>query len=167
MRRVVTGVGADGRSTVSSDGHAPVAFAPQADVPGAFGLRRVAGGTIDPGRGSSVVNELWSLTGEPSVTIDDPTLGLESFGVDVPAGETRWIITQMGPGLAAPMHSTPTIDYGLVVSGDVELGLEDGSVHLHAGDAVVVNGVEHSWVAGPDGCLIATVMVGLRDAERA
>jgi quercetin dioxygenase-like cupin family protein len=53
-----------------------------------------------------------------------------------------------------------------VVAGDVELGLEDGSVHLHAGDAVVVNGVEHSWLAGPDGCLIATVMVGLRDAER-
>lgn len=167
MRRVVTGVGADGRSTVSSDGHAPVAFAPQPDASGAFGLTRVEGGTIEPGRGSSVVNELWSLTGEPSVTTDDPTLGLESFGVDVPAGETRWIITQMGPGLAAPMHSTPTIDYGLVVAGDVELGLEDGSVHLHAGDAVVVNGVEHSWLAGPDGCLIATVMVGLRAAERA
>jgi hypothetical protein len=46
------------------------------------------------------------------------------------------------------------------------LGLEDGSVHLAAGDAVVVNGVEHSWLAGPDGCLIATVMVGLRDSER-
>ncbi len=170
MRRVVTGVGADGRSTVCSDGHAPVAFAPGPDASGASGvwsLRRVDGGTIDPGRGSSVVNELWSLTGEPSVSTDDPTLGLESFGVDVPAGETRWIITQMGPGLVAPMHSTPTIDYGLVVAGDVELGLEDGSVHLHAGDSAVVNGVEHSWLAGPDGCLIATVMVGLRAAERA
>ena len=72
----------------------------------------------------------------------------------------------MGPGLVAPMHHTPTIDYGLVVRGDVELGLEDRSVHLHAGDSVVVNGVEHSWLAGPDGCLIATVMVGLRDSER-
>ena len=166
MRRVVTGVGADGRSTVCSDGPAPVAFAPRPDGSGSFGLRRVEGGTLDPGPGSSVVNELWSLTGDPSVTTDDPTINLESFGVDVPAGETRWIITQMGPGLAAPMHSTPTIDYGMVVQGDVELGLEDGSVHLHAGDAVVVNGVEHSWLAGPDGCVIATVMVGLRDSER-
>ena len=166
MRRVVTGVGADGRSTVCADGHAPVAFAPGSDGSGGFGLRKVVGGTVDPGRGSSVVNELWSLTRAPSVTTDDPTIALESFGVDVPAGETRWIITQMGPGLAAPMHSTPTIDYGLVVQGDVELGLEGGSVHLAAGDAVVVNGVEHSWLAGPDGCLIATVMVGLRDSER-
>jgi naringenin degradation protein FdeH len=166
MRRVVTGVGVDGRSKVWSDGHAPVAFAPGSDGTGGFGLRRVDGGTIDPGEGSSVVNELWGLTGDPSVTTEDPTLDLESFSVDVPAGGTRWIITQMGPGLMAPMHSTPTIDYGLVVMGDVELGLEDGSVHLHAGDSVVVNGVEHSWLAGPEGCLIATVMVGLRDSER-
>jgi quercetin dioxygenase-like cupin family protein len=166
MRRVVTGVGADGRSTVFSDGHAPVAFAPQPDGSGAFGLRRIKGGTVDPSMGASVVNELWALTGDPSVTTDDPTIDLESFAVNVPAGETRWIITQMGPGLAAAMHRTPTIDYGLVVAGDVELGLEDGSVHLHAGDSVVVNGVEHSWLAGPNGCLIATVMVGLRDSER-
>ncbi len=166
MRRVVTGVGADGRSTVFSDGHAPVAFAPRPDGAGAFGLTRVAGGTVDPATGSSVVNELWSLTDDPSVTTDDPTLDLESFGVDVPAGETRWIITQMGPGLAAPMHSTPTIDYGVVVAGDVELGLDDGSVRLYAGDSVVVNGVEHSWLAGPSGCVIATVMVGLRESER-
>jgi quercetin dioxygenase-like cupin family protein len=164
MRRVVTGVGDDGRSKVFSDGHAPVAFAP--DSSGAFGLRPVAGGTVDPDRGSSVVNELWALTDDPSVTTDDPTLGLQSFSVDVPPGQTRWIITQMGPGLRAPMHRTPTIDYGLVVAGAVELGLEDGSVHLEAGDSVVVNGVEHSWSAGPDGCLIATVMVGLRQSER-
>ncbi|HEY3673608.1 MAG TPA: hypothetical protein VGN51_21910 [Acidimicrobiia bacterium] len=166
MRRVVTGVGEDGRSMVCADGHAPVAFAPQPDGAGTFGLRRVEGGTVEPGRGSSVVNELWALTGDPSVTTVDSTLALESFGVDVPAGETRWIVTQMGPGLRARMHSTPTIDYGIVVTGDVEMGLETGSVHLHAGDAVVVNGVEHSWLAGPDGCVIATVMVGLRDAER-
>ena len=100
-----------------------------------------------PAEASSVVNELWSLTGGPWCR---PTthVGLESFG-RVPAGETRWIITQMGPGLAAPMHSTPTIDYGLVVTGDVELGLEDGSAHLHAGDSVVVNGVEHSGWPDP------------------
>jgi quercetin dioxygenase-like cupin family protein len=166
MRRVITGVDADGRSRVVSDGPAPVAFAPRPDGAGAFGLARIDGGTVDPGAGSSVVNELWALTDDPSATIDDPTLGLESFGVDVPPGQTRWIITQMGPGLTAPMHSTPTVDYGVVVAGDVELGLEGGSVRLDAGDSVVVNGVEHSWLAGPNGCVIATVMVGLRASER-
>jgi quercetin dioxygenase-like cupin family protein len=79
---------------------------------------------------------------------------------------TKWIITEMGPGLVAAMHDTPTVDYGLVVRGDVELGLESGSVRLFAGDAVVVNGVLHSWRAGSDGCVIATVQVGLRASER-
>jgi hypothetical protein len=39
-------------------------------------------------------------------------------------------------------------------------------VHLYPGDAVVMNAVRHSWKAGPDGCVIATVMVGVRNAER-
>jgi quercetin dioxygenase-like cupin family protein len=59
------------------------------------------------------------------------------------------------------MHDTPTIDYGFVIRGDVELGLDAGDVVLHAGDAVLVDGVKHSWRAGPDGCVIATVLVGL------
>jgi quercetin dioxygenase-like cupin family protein len=52
------------------------------------------------------------------------------------------------------------------VSGDVELGLENGSVHLSAGDMMLVNAVKHSWRAGPDGCVLATVLVGLREDER-
>ena len=166
MRRVVTGVDESGRSTVMSDSHAPVAFRPGAAATDAFGLVRVAGGDLAPEPGEGVVTELWALGTEPAVTTVDPTLGLPRFEVDVPAGETKWIITQMGPGAGAPMHSTPTIDYGLVVAGDIELGLETGSVRLHVGDAVVMNAVQHSWKAGPDGCVIATVLVGLHDRDR-
>jgi hypothetical protein len=47
------------------------------------------------------------------------------------------------------------------------MGLEDGTVvQLSGGDAVVVNGVMHSWQSGPNGCTIATVLVGLRPEER-
>ena len=167
MRRVVTGTRPDGRSTIVYDGHAPVAFTldPEADNP--FGLSRMDGAEASSGQtDGSFVHELWALTADPTVAIVDPTLELQSFIVDIPAGATKWIITRIGPGGDAPMHATPTIDYGLVVSGDIELGLEDGSVHLFAGDAVVVNGVRHSWLAGPDGCVIATVLVGIRSADR-
>jgi hypothetical protein len=44
--------------------------------------------------------------------------------------------------------------------------LENGSVLLQAGDALLVNGVLHSWRAGPEGCKIATVLVGLRSGDR-
>lgn len=161
MRRVVTGVGADGRSTVISDDHAPVGFRPGTDGAGDFGLVRVDGGAFDPPAESAMVSELWALDATPAVTTVDPTLDLRSFLVEVPAGATKWLITQMGPGAGAPMHSTHTVDYGLVVAGDIELLLENGAVQLHPGDAVVMNAVQHSWLAGPSGCVIATVMVGL------
>jgi quercetin dioxygenase-like cupin family protein len=165
MRRIVTGIDADGRSTVFLDGTPPV------------GYRGGSGSTqpelITDGRheatepGTAVVHELWALGTQPSVTTDDPTVSLTEASWDVPPGETKWIITHMGPDLFTPMHSTPTIDYGLLVSGELEMGLEDGtSVALTSGDAIVVNGVMHSWHSGPNGCIIATVLVGLRPEER-
>jgi quercetin dioxygenase-like cupin family protein len=166
MRRVVTGFDGDGRSTVLSDGHAPVRWTPSTDGSGPFGLERARGEPSGVGDRSSEISELWNLDDRPQVTADDPTLGLSHFEVDVPAAHTKWIITRMGPGAGAPMHATPTIDYGLVVAGDIELGLETGSVHLEAGDAVVVNAVPHSWLAGPQGCTIATVLVGQLDDDR-
>lgn len=165
MRKIVTGVDADGRSTVFFDGAPAIAYRggsgstqPQLVTNGAH--EAVAAGT-------AVVHELWSLDGDPAVTTDDPTLSLTEASWDVPPGETKWIITEMGPGLSTPMHKTPTIDYGLVVTGELQMGFEDGTVvQLRSGDAVVVNGVMHSWLAGPTGCTIATVLVGLRQSER-
>jgi quercetin dioxygenase-like cupin family protein len=44
------------------------------------------------------------------------------------------------------MHTTDTIDFELVVSGEVWLELDDGKeVHLRAGDTVVQNGTRHAW----------------------
>jgi quercetin dioxygenase-like cupin family protein len=167
----VTGVDEHGRSVVISDGHAPVMFVAGGHDPAAvgadpFGLVRRDGAAFTPGDDQAAVTELWALGTDPGVITDDPTASLQQFAVDIPAGETKWLITQMGPGAGAPMHATPSIDYGLVVMGDLELGLEGGPVHLYPGDSVVMNAVRHSWKAGPNGCVIATVMVGLRDTER-
>jgi quercetin dioxygenase-like cupin family protein len=44
------------------------------------------------------------------------------------------------------MHTTDTIDYEYVISGEVWLELDDGEeVHLKAGDTVVQNGTRHAW----------------------
>lgn len=57
------------------------------------------------------------------------------------------------PGLAekfepdgSMMHKTPTVDYGIVLSGEIWLELDDGETrHLKAGDIVVQNGTRHAW----------------------
>ena len=153
MRRVVTGIDAEGRSTVLDDSSPPVAF--QA---GPAGMVRIDG---EPSPDRSVVYQLWSLGASPQRGGPDPTTAMTVAEFHTPPGETSWIITHMAPGAGAPMHDTPTVDYGVVVAGEVELGLETGAVTLRAGDAVLVDGVLHSWKPGPDGCVLATVQVGL------
>ncbi len=73
------------------------------------------------------------------------------------------------PGLAeafeaenAGFHRTQTIDYGIVLSGELWLELDDGSeVHLKPGDCVIQNGTRHAWHnRGREACLMAFVMIG-------
>ena len=44
------------------------------------------------------------------------------------------------------MHTTDTVDIDVVISGEVDLELDDGkTVHLRAGDCVIQNGTRHAW----------------------
>jgi quercetin dioxygenase-like cupin family protein len=47
-----------------------------------------------------------------------------------------------------------------VLSGSVDLILDDGVHHLDEGDMVVMTGVDHAWKAGPDGCRINAILIG-------
>ena len=58
------------------------------------------------------------------------------------------------------MHTTPTIDYGIVLSGEIDLELDEGEVHLQAGDVVVQRGTRHAWRnRGTEPCRIAFVLI--------
>lgn len=62
------------------------------------------------------------------------------------------------------MHTSDTIDYGVVVRGEITLELDDGKkVHLQQGDCIVQNGTRHRWqnpLAEP--CLMAFISIGGR-----
>ena len=59
-----------------------------------------------------------------------------------------------------PMHYTDTIDLDVVLSGAIELVLDDGAHRLEPGDSVVVNGIDHAWRAGPEGCVMSVATIG-------
>jgi mannose-6-phosphate isomerase-like protein (cupin superfamily) len=63
------------------------------------------------------------------------------------------------------MHQTPTIDFITVISGEIDLRLDDGKeVRLKPGDCVVQRGTMHSWrnrTAQP--CLMSAVMIGTKE----
>jgi Cupin domain len=63
---------------------------------------------------------------------------------------------------APGMHTSDTIDYGVVVRGEMTLELDDGqTVHLRQGDCIVQNGTRHRWRNPlPEPCLMAFISVG-------
>jgi quercetin dioxygenase-like cupin family protein len=60
------------------------------------------------------------------------------------------------------MHTTDTIDFEYVVSGECYLELDDGAeVHLRAGDTVVQNGTRHRWAnRSSEPCTLVVCIVG-------
>lgn len=78
----------------------------------------------------------------------------------VAAGAINWMMIEYGPGVPFSMHHTDTVDFDIVLSGSVELVLDDGVHPLAAGDSVVVTGVDHAWRTGPDGCRLSVVAIG-------
>ena len=44
------------------------------------------------------------------------------------------------------MHRTRTVDYAIVMSGEIDMLLDDSEIHLTAGDVLVQQGTNHAWV---------------------
>ncbi len=60
------------------------------------------------------------------------------------------------------MHTTATVDYGVVVSGQATLELDDGAtVVLHVGDTYIQNGTRHRWSnSGSEPAVLAVALIG-------
>lgn len=98
----------------------------------------------------------------------DATANLEQLGTAAAIEE----IQQKLPGMLEVlepdhpgMHTTDTVDFDVVISGEVYLELDDGAeVRLKAGDCVIQNGTRHAWHnRSREKCVIAVALVG---AER-
>ena len=58
------------------------------------------------------------------------------------------------------MHRTRSVDYAIVLSGEIDMLLDDSEVHLKAGDVLIQQGTNHAWVnRGTEVCRIAFVLV--------
>jgi mannose-6-phosphate isomerase-like protein (cupin superfamily) len=64
------------------------------------------------------------------------------------------------PGVAPRNHRTETIDYAVVISGEIEMELDGAVVRLRQGDTLVQQNTTHNWVnRGTEACVIAFVLV--------
>jgi mannose-6-phosphate isomerase-like protein (cupin superfamily) len=166
VRRVVTGHDPAGKAVVLMDGEAPNAKLRQAtgltsilvwatdecpaDVSGSADRADREIGVPPPPRGS--VFRVVDFPPLAATRVDNAAM-LREMGLGRDAGGAR----------SALMHRTRSIDYAVVISGEIDMLLDDAEVHLRAGDVLVQQGTIHAWEnRGTQACRVAFVLI---DAE--
>jgi quercetin dioxygenase-like cupin family protein len=144
VRRVVTGHDANGRAVVKID-----------EVSENVVSRR-------PGQSACVV---WTTESFPVDNTGDSDQGARQVGTTLKNG-TVFRVNEFAPGVAPRNHRTDSIDYAVVISGEIDMELDDSVVHLKAGDVIVQRGTIHNWVnRGTEPCTIAFVLIDAKPVE--
>jgi quercetin dioxygenase-like cupin family protein len=138
FRRVVTGHDENGRAVVLIDETAKNLVSAR------------------PGATAAVV---WTTEGFPVDNDSNADEGLRRTGTTLANG-TVFRILELAPGNSPRNHRTDSIDYAVVMKGEIDMELDDTSVHLKAGDVLVQRGTIHNWVnRGTEPCVIAFVLI--------
>lgn len=140
VRRIVTGHDAAGRAVFRADELLPVE--PIASGDAAFSL-------------------VWTTATVPADNNDDTDGRDREAGLTLHGGSVIRIVDML-PGGQSPFHRSSSIDYGIVLSGAVELELDDGAVTTaRAGDVIVQRGTIHLWrnPSSTEVCRIAFVLI--------
>ena len=141
-------------------------------------IRRVVTGHDEQGRAKVLIDEtvknvasqrpgalysvIWSSEGFPVNNDGDADPSGKKIGTTISDG-TVFRIVSFGPGVAPRNHRTDPIDYAVVMSGEIDMELDVGKVHLKAGDVLVQRGTIHNWVnTGSEPCVIAFTLVSAK-----
>ena len=144
LRRVVTGHDANGRAVVKID---------------EISQNQPSG---RPGRSACVV---WTTESFPVDNINDEDGGKRQVGTTLKNG-TVFRVVEFAPGVSPRVHRTDSIDYAVVISGEIDMELDDSIVRLKAGDVLVQRGTIHNWVnPGTEPCVIAFILIDAKPVE--
>jgi mannose-6-phosphate isomerase-like protein (cupin superfamily) len=170
VRRVVTGHDARGRSVFLRDGHAKN-VKEMASMPG------LALTDLWETQGPLASNEGKADAAARPVRLEPPRGGTILRIVEFPPdsawrnrADAREAFDSIGAGHAPDahssdpmMHKTATVDYIIVLKGEIYAIMDQGEVKLKAGDVLVQRGTNHSWsVRGKKPCIIAAVLVSAK-----
>jgi quercetin dioxygenase-like cupin family protein len=146
VRRIVTGHDAHGKAVVSTDQ-----------------IIESTAGKIDP-----TINamDVWATKSTPP-ELDGP----DPLGGPLPTtpglGGTMLKLLELPPGTPPLMHKTATLDYVIVLAGEVVMALDNGAeVQMKAGDVVIQRANVHGWAnRGLEPCRIAFFLVGAKAVD--
>jgi quercetin dioxygenase-like cupin family protein len=124
LRRIVTGHDPAGRAVVVAD--------------------TLLDSTPGP-NGAALFTLVWTTASAP-VDNDDATDGRDrTVGLTLSGGSVLRVV-ELLPGKRSAMHRTSSLDYGIVLTGAIELELDEGAVTLiEAGSIIIQRGTIHAW----------------------
>ncbi|HEX7053085.1 MAG TPA: cupin domain-containing protein [Burkholderiales bacterium] len=170
VRRVLTGHDQDGKSTIIADGLAPNVK----EMPSFPGL---------------ALTDLWETASAPADNSGQRDAADRPIRLEPPPNGTIFRIVEFPPDASRPrdsdgsagfaaigashaqdkrssdpmMHKTSTIDYIVVLKGEIYAVLEKGETLLKPGDVFIQRGTNHSWsVRGNEPCIVAVVLVSAK-----
>jgi len=134
VRRIVCADGPDGKSKAIQDGPAPPSRA-------------------DPARPGLSSAFIWATDATPARTASAGAIDRLSHLVTPPPGGSLCRVLTLQPDRAFPnaraprqrMQQTRTLDFCLILEGEITLVLDTQEVQLKAGDTVVQRGTNHAW----------------------
>ncbi len=124
VQRVVTGHNAQGRAVFKSEDVTPTKMIPSGDA--SFLL-------------------IWTTETVPADNNDETDGRLRDAGLTLNHGSVIRVVDML-PGKQSPVHRTNSIDYGIVLKGEIELELEDGAKRtVREGGIIIQRGTNHLW----------------------
>lgn len=181
VRRVVTGHNPAGQAIIQEDGPAP--RVQQIGGPSGPMFHEIWNTQATP----AVLDAASGEPAEDSIKLAPPKGGTRIRVLDIPPEndeirtmspeEAQAHFAEVGAGDAsahkgadsrhALMHRTETIDYGIVIEGELVLVMDEGETTVRAGDIVIQRGTNHGWSNRSDrNCRIAFILIdGIFDAE--
>jgi mannose-6-phosphate isomerase-like protein (cupin superfamily) len=143
IRRIVTGHDASGKSVIAMDGYATNHKYPNERM---------------------ISSLLWCTDSAPATWDTKEDMGARILGTAPPPNGTRFMHSDLAPGEVEHgwphMHRTDSIDYKIIISGEVTMYLDDTKTVCKAGDVIIGMGTNHAWVnEGTVPCRSVTVLV--------
>lgn len=143
IRRVVTGHDNKGEAVFASDNHYETVVIPSGDA---------------------AMATIWTTTSVPADLNDETDGRNRDAGTTLKGGSVIRVVDML-PNAASPMHRTSSIDYGIIISGTIELELDNAVFKtLKAGDIIVQRGTIHKW-RNPSSTEICRIVFVLTEAK--
>jgi quercetin dioxygenase-like cupin family protein len=114
---------------------------------------------VRQGRPGALAAAIWTTEGFPVNNDGQEDAGARPVQTTLPGG-TIFRVVEFSPGLQARNHRTDSIDYAVVLKGEIDMEMDGSMIHLKAGDVLVQRGTIHNWINnGTAPCVIAFILI--------